>query len=53
MLEIHSLYLIIGQDQYDAYHQRSQRVQNSASPSVSQDPYRQQPQQYPGLMENI
>jgi hypothetical protein len=50
----YSLSLIIGQDQYDAYHQRSQRVQNSASPNVNQDPYRQQQQQqYQGLIEDI
>jgi hypothetical protein len=37
-----SLLIFIGQDQYDAHHQRSQQVQSSVSPTPNQDPYRQQ-----------
>ena len=40
-----SLLLIIGQDQYDAHHQRSQQVQSTISPTANQDAYRQQQQQ--------
>ena len=39
-----SLLLIIGQDQYDVYHQRPQQVQSNIVPNSNQDPYRQQPQ---------
>jgi hypothetical protein len=46
-----SLSLIIGQDQYDAYHQRPQRVQGAVSPNVNQDPYRQQ--QHQGLINEV
>ncbi len=41
----YSVWLIIGQDQYDTYNQRSQRVQSNVSPNVNQDLYRQQQQQ--------
>jgi len=48
-----SLLLIIGQDQYDAYHQRSQRVQGVISPNANQDSYRQQQHQHQGLIKEF